>query len=325
MVKAYGGMVLGKKDYWHPDMNANTSSSTTAINCYYVDMRPKHIYEGQFDATGIPLLEFDGNLCYFPVTIAQYALGNFDKYFDTKEKKYLEITQRCAEWFVDNLRLTGKGVFGYINDHDKDIYKLKKPWLSSLSQGQAMSVLARCFSVTGKESYLASCEKLLGSFETASKDGGVFAILDGSYFYEEYPSAVPSYVLNGFIFSLWGLLDYYIVSNNEKALKLYNKGIECLEKNIGLYNIGGLNWSRYDLYPFRVKDIASIFYHKLHIEQLKAMYILTGSEEYKACYTRWERAKNNKFIYITATAYKVIHKISMRKESNYVPSIGKEK
>jgi heparosan-N-sulfate-glucuronate 5-epimerase len=44
MIKAYGGMVFGKTDYWHPNMNYNKEASIDKINCYYVDMKAKHIY-----------------------------------------------------------------------------------------------------------------------------------------------------------------------------------------------------------------------------------------------------------------------------------------
>lgn len=325
MFKAYGGMIIGKTDYWHPDMVVNPDIKKDVIGCYYVDMRAKHIYEGAFDKDGIPLLEFDGDICYFPVTIAQYALGNFDMYIDKGSSEYLEHLILCADWFVNNLNKINTDLYGYANNYDKDIYGLKKPWLSSLSQGQAMSVLSRAYYASGDNRYLGTCKKMLTSFELGNEKGGVLVDLNNGYFYEEYPSNPPSFVLNGFIFSLWGLLDYYISSRDNKALDLYNKGLNTLENNIGLYNIKVLNWSRYDLFPFKITDIASIFYHKLHIEQLKAMNKLTGKDIYREIYIKWERARNNKLIYINATAYKILHKLSVRRKSNYVPSIGKQK
>ncbi len=324
MIKAYGGLVLNKKDYWHPDMLANIEIDDKTIKCYYVDMRPKHLYVGTFDEEGIPLLEIDGEFRYFPVTIAQYALGNFDKYIDTEDEKYFAICERCSQWFVDHLEEIEPGVYGYINYVDKGIYKLEKPWLSSLAQAQVMSILARTYSVNHNQEYLDVCVKLLNSFEVESKDKGILANLNGGDFYEEYPSKTPSFVLNGFIFSLWGLMDFYMVSKNEKTLELYNKGVTTLKENISLYDIKYLRWSRYDLYPFKVKDITSIFYHNLHIEQLKAMYYLTGDSIYEKYATRWQKAKSNIFIYIIATLYKIVHKLSVRKESNYVPSVGKK-
>lgn len=324
MIKAYGGMIFGKEDYWHPTMLVNKYLELNKIGCYYVDMRSKHNYPGEFDENNIPLVNYNGSLEYFPVTIAQYALGNFDKYLDSRDKKYFKVCEKCSQWFVDNLKEINTEVYGYINDYDNAIYKINKPWLSSLGQGQALSVLSRCYSVTNRKEYLDCCEKILGSFEIVSFKKGTLAYLNNCVFYEEYPSQPSSYVLNGFIFSLWGLLDLYIVSKNKKAKELYEKGIESLKKNIYLYNISKINWSKYDLYPHKVDNITSIFYHKLHIEQLKAMYILTGEMIYKEYYTQWEKAKNNKVIYTLATLYKIKHKLSVRKSSSYVPSISKK-
>lgn len=321
MIKAYGGMIVGKTDYWHPNMVVNENISIEKIGAYYIDMRPKHNYIGKSDNNGIPLLECDGEYSYFVVTIAQYALGNFDKFIDTDEIAYFKKCEKCADWFVNNISTIGTNIYGYNNDVDKMIYKMKKPWLSALTQAQVMSVLARCYSINKKEIYKITCENILKSFEIKSEDGGVLAFLNDEYFYEEYPSKIPSYVLNGFIFSLWGLLDYYIVSGNTKAYKFYCNGVTSLQKNLKLYNIKFINWSRYDLYPFKIKDITSIFYHKLHIEQLKAMFLLTKNDEFRNYYMKWQRSRNNKLIYIIATLYKIIHKLSVRKESNYVPSI----
>lgn len=321
MIKAYGGMIIGKTDYWHPDVHFNKNINTENMGPYYLDMRLKHTYIEKKDAEGIPLLEYDGEYCYFPTTVAQYALGNFDMYIETKNEEFFKICENCAEWFVKTISELN-GVYGYRNDVDKGIYRMKKPWFSALSQAQAMSVLARCYSVNHKKEYADTCKKLLKSFETSAENGGVLAKLDGSDFYEEYPAKIHTYVLNGFIFSLWGLLDFYIVSKDEEAKKLYQNGEATLEKNLYRYNVGHiLHWSYYDLYPFKIKDITSIYYHKLHIEQLKAMYELTGCTEYKKYYEKWERARKNIFIYVYATMYKIIHKLSVRKLSSYVPSI----
>lgn len=321
MVSAYGGMILGKKDYWHPDMLVNKDLKKDKIGAYYIDMRPKYIYAGEFDKNNIPLLDFNGKQCYFPGTIAQYALGNFDIFMDTQENKYFNICENCAKWFLNNLIENENENFGYINDYDYGIYKLQKPWFSSISQGLSLSLLSRCYSINSKKEYLEVCDKLLKSYEISSDEKGITALLNGEYFYEEYPSQTPSYVLNGFIFSLWGLYDYYLVSGSSKAYDLYDKGLKSLNRNLNLYNIKFINWSRYDLYPFKIKDITSIFYHKLHVEQLKAMYLLTDEDIYKKYYTLWEKSKSNKFTYIIATMYKIIHKISVKNGSNYVPSI----
>jgi len=37
MIKAYGGMIFGKEDYWHPTMLVNKYLELNKIGCYYFD------------------------------------------------------------------------------------------------------------------------------------------------------------------------------------------------------------------------------------------------------------------------------------------------
>jgi heparosan-N-sulfate-glucuronate 5-epimerase len=41
MVKAYGGMIVGKTDYWHPDINANHFLKKDRVAKYPIDMAAK--------------------------------------------------------------------------------------------------------------------------------------------------------------------------------------------------------------------------------------------------------------------------------------------
>ena len=321
MVAAYSGMIFGKTDYWHPDMLTSNNISDKSISDYYVDTRSKHDYPGKLSEEGIPILEVDGKETFFPITIAQYALGNFDMYFDTKDEKYLKIVEKCADWFVREIKEIKPGLWGYVIERAVPVYNLGSNWISCLAQAQVMSVLVRYYSVCKEEKYLEMSCRLLEAFKVSSKENGVLTYLNNGYFYEEYPSNPSSFVLNGFIFGLWGLLDLYKASGNEEAKQLYKKGVKTLKENLPLYNINKLGWSRYDLYDFKVKNITSIFYHKLHIYQLKAMYELTGEEIFKHYYERWEKQKNNMVIYLFATIYKIVHKISVRSKSVYVKSI----
>ncbi|MDI6812225.1 MAG: D-glucuronyl C5-epimerase family protein [Desulfitobacteriaceae bacterium] len=318
MVKAYGGMVFGKTDYWHPDMKANPALSPGNIGKYPVDMSSKASYIGVFDEGQIPMVEIDGHLSYLPVTIAQYALGHYDAYLETGKRTHLEVLLLCADWFVERLVESVPGVWGWLNEHDKDIYALKSPWLSALSQGQALSVLARAYVETQDEKYLHCGERSLKAFSVPVADGGLVAQLQGEDFYEEYPSVIPSYVLNGLIFALWGLWDFYLAGKNAQARERYATGLQTLQHHLGRYDRGWLRWSLYDRYPFRIADIASIFYHKLHIQQLRAMSRLTGDERFNVLAERWEKGRNSRWRYILATAFKILHKLSIRRQSSYV-------
>lgn len=323
MIKAYSGMVFGKTDYWHPDMNVNVELKPDVLAKYPVDMSAKAEYQGEFDAEGIPLVEIDGHLSYLPVTIAQYALGNYDEYLTGKQPLNRERFLHSADWLVENLAGFKQAGMGWVNDHDKGIYNLEKPWLSALSQGQALSVLARAFQETQEAKYREAGYKALEPFFISFAKGGFLAQWHGLAYYEEYPSEIPSFVLNGFIFALWGLWDFYLISQSPEAKERYETGLHTLKACLKEYDISSLQWSKYDLYPFAVADIASIFYHKLHIQQLKAMQLLSGDPCFSRMAEKWEKGRNSSLRYWLATAYKVRHKLSIRKQSSYVPSVKK--
>ena len=321
MVKAYSGMIMGKADYWHPDLNTNCALKNDRVAEYPIDMALKAEYTGEFDEENIPLVLIDGHFSYLPVTIAQHALGNYDQYLRTRNPLYLRRVLGSANWLVKSLVEFRSGQWGWVNNHDVPLYFLKKPWLSALSQGQALSVLVRAYLETQDEKYREAGQKALKTFSVPVGEGGVLAKWQGFDFFEEYPTEPPSFVLNGFIFALWGLWEFQLITRSPEALAHYQAGIRTLECCLHEYQISSLNWSRYDLYPFQTPHIASIFYHKAHIQQLKAMALLTGNEMFNRQAEIWEMGRKSPVRYVLATAYKVLHKLSMRKQCSYVPSV----
>jgi hypothetical protein len=91
-------------------------------------------------------------------------------------------------------------------------------------------------------------------------------------------------VLNGFIFSLFGLLDYIRVAPEGPFAQAWDQGVLTLEKKLHLFDTG--YWSRYDL----LRDcVASQFYHgNIHIPLLMAMYAASGKDVFLDFARRWE-------------------------------------
>ena len=71
-------------------------------------------------------------------------------------------------------------------------------------------------------------------------------------------------------------------------LKVWNEGVETLEKNIEKYDIG--YWSLYNLIQ---RHPATQAYHSLHIKQLKVLYEITGIEIFNEYAKKWEKYLNN--------------------------------
>jgi hypothetical protein len=110
-------------------------------------------------------------------------------------------------------------------------------------------------------------------------------------------------VLNGWIFSSWGLLDYYKATGNLRAKEAWEKTVNTMAHSLNKFDCG--YWSKYN-----IKDrITSSFYHNLHIAQLNVLYDLTGKVEFDAYAKRWDSFRKNKIYKLTAFVVKAIQKL----------------
>ena len=105
------------------------------------------------------------------------------------------------------------------------VYKenLINPWYSGLAQGQGISVLCRAYKTTGNEKYLDSIKKAYRSFLIDVNHGGVtFKDEKNNIWIEEYiMQGEPTHILNGFIWGLWGIYDYWLLSKDIEVKNLF--------------------------------------------------------------------------------------------------------
>lgn len=226
---------------------------------------------------------------YYPVQIALFALGNLEKFLDTGEERYREIFIRHVDWLVKNISI--KDDFG-VWEHNFVLpyYKFDRvPWVHGMAQGVAISALVRAYQLTGNKKYLEVAKLAYGAFERDIDEGGARYIDDkGNVWIEEYAILPPPHILNGFIFALFGIFDFYKITGSKEVLDLFYKGIKTVEKNLPLYDSG--YWSFYDLI---YKCPATKDYHMLHIEQLVALHKLTKNVIIGDFANKWKRYMNN--------------------------------
>ena len=207
---------------------------------------------------------------YYPCDISLYALGNFEKFLDTDNPKYKKVFLKQADWLVSNIRI--KNGFGVWEHHYKlPFYNFKIPWVHGMAQGLSISVLLRAFQITDNDSYFETATQAYNSYKVNISEGGIkFIDSNKNVWFEEYAILPPPHILNGFIFSLFGIYDYFRVTQNQAVLDLWTEGIDTLINNIPRYDTA--YWSLYNLsqkYP------ATYNYHNLHIKQLNVLSIIT--------------------------------------------------
>ena len=128
-----------------------------------------------------------------------------------------------------------------------------------MCQGQAISVLVRAWTITKDPRYLAAAEAGSRVFNISSTHGGVKAVfLDKYTWFEEYPTNPPTFILNGFIYSLLGLYDLKTVSTKLKVQisQLFQSGLDSLAAMLPLYDTGSS--TLYDLRHFTMKTAPKV-------------------------------------------------------------------
>lgn len=291
-IKKWTNMIFGKSVY-HVNQGVGQVYSKTDIAGYYNDLTEKVTRFG--DATAqVPTTVVDTGECiYFSIAIFQYGLGAYDLYLQSKEQAMLDKVLACADWAVENQQEDGGWVtFAYENP--------EHPY-SSMAQGEGISLLLRAYFTTNKEQYLTAAKKAKEFMLLPIERGGTTRYIDDDVYL--YECTHDPLILNGWIFSLWGLWDYCKCTEDIEAQGVLTATLKTLERKLPDFDMK--YWSKYE----DGKRICSPFYHRLHIAQLYVMYDLTGTEIYKAYADRWERNGNNCFYKARAFLTKAMQKI----------------
>lgn len=170
--------------------------------------------------------------------------------------------------------------------------QLDPGWYSAMAQGQAISLLVRAYVRTLSKKYLTAALRATELFSVSSEDGGVRAVFSGKYvWYEEYPTIPSTFVLNGFIYSLFGLYDLKTVTDRQgdsTTTILFQEGLLSLKAMLPLYDTG--SGSVYDLRHFSLgsaPNLARWEYHEVHINQLLTLATISDDHIFKTIAKRW--------------------------------------
>lgn len=216
------------------------------------------------------------------VTVAQYGLGAYERWLDGEGEQWLAAALRSGRHLCDCQEPSGAWLHHRPFAHT---FPVKAPWCSAIAQGEAASLLVRLHQQTGEERFAQAALLALAPLRRPLAAGGVGDRLGGTVWFEEYPCQPASHVLNGFIFALWGLRDVAVALGDGDARALFAAGVESLVANLRRYDTG--YWSLYSLFPHPVRNVASSFYHDLHINQLEATNRLAPHPQLAAARARW--------------------------------------
>jgi hypothetical protein len=291
--RIFSAYLLGGKShltFWHETPAENPNVVPGKLGEYYMLFAEKAKYRGVYDSSGIPQLNYRGKigLQYNPIAIAQYGLGNYNLFRRTADPERRKKFLLAADWLCSHLENNAHGLAVWHHHFDWEYREtLKAPWYSALAQGQGISLLVRAYKESGDARYLRAAESALESFYVPMAGGGVaFTDERGDQWFEEYIVSPPTHILNGFLWASWGIYDYFLATGDSSARDLFSRAVQTMLRNLDRYDLGF--WSLYEQSGMPLPMVASPFYHRLHIVQLRVMHRLTGEATFARVADRWE-------------------------------------
>ncbi len=230
------------------------------------------------DSNGIVYKVINGRRVYSPGNLASSAIRYLDGYVRTRDPAYLDRAVVRAKKLSSLSRLSGGArYFPYMYDYAGE--GLKAPWYSAYSQGFALSLFVRLYRVTGVQVWADRARETAMSFRRLGRvtKPWVAYVLNRRLWLEEYPSATPTHVLNGFNFALFGLYDYERLTRDPAALDLLRGALRTIRTVGTKYRVpGGISY--YDL----VHRTRHAKYHLIHTWQLRSLAAISGDPWYRS-------------------------------------------
>lgn len=229
--------------------------------------------------------------------IAFHGIGSFDN-LTLSTSEHIAHFYDAAEWLV---RHQNTSTGGWPNPVKRKLgsgfAELPSGWYSAMGQGHAISLLARAHVHSrGSDSrYLKAAIAGLKPFQVPATQGGVAALFMDKYtWYEEYPTTPPSFILNGFIYSLLGLYDLNSTVGSHVGLEsdagvLLEEGILSLRNMLLMFDTG--SGTSYDLRHLTLgiaPNLARWDYHVTHVNQLLLLATIVKDPLFEQTAKRWQ-------------------------------------
>jgi hypothetical protein len=151
---------------------------------------------------------------------------------------------------------------------------LRAPWYSGMAQGLAASFFVRLAAVRRAPKRIDAAGRfVLGLEQLHTRQAGPWASAVDSRHYlwiEEYPDA-HDHTLNGFMFAMFGVYEYWRATHSADAQRLFQGGVATLRHYLPAFRVPG-HISYYCL----AHHVQNLKYHRIHVWQMRAQGRMTG-------------------------------------------------
>ena len=201
-----------------------------------------------------------------------------DVFRQTQDSTHLRLLLKYVDRLIADAKVFDSALYypyqvDYNVNQQEDGF-LPAPWFSGMAQGEILSVLVRTFLTTGDSTYLDYAHRTFYSFlrlQGEAEPWTVFVDEAGCYWIEEYPVWPPSKTLNGFIYAIYGLYDYYQLTNDPEAERILKSCFSTIKNSLHLFRRPG----RPSFYGLRFGHFTAD-YHRIHYRQLRYLQKFTG-------------------------------------------------
>lgn len=255
----------------------------------YSDRYPVNVLDPAYtlDSTGLRIyLRRDNNQrADHPVAYAQYGISALRMYQATGEQVWMDRAVRHAERLAEiRTERDGAWWFPYLFPWTYYQRTMTVPWWSGMAQGQALSLFVRLYEETGDGRWSIAADKTWQSFlQPRSAAEPWSTMVDGdSLWFEEYAgNQPPLLVLNGQIFAIFGVYDYWRLTGDPVAARYADGAATTVLSIMPLVRKpGGVSYYCVQR-PYCQSPLwQNSNYHDIHAWQLDTLTRLTGDQQF---------------------------------------------
>lgn len=255
---------------------------------YYVYSERLFFDAMQLDQRGVPFQRSRalGDF-YNPAYVAWYGLMALEQSvrMGKEPDKRFRIQ---VQWLLENStrRDDQSIVWTYPVDVREGNCVLHSPWISAMSQGLAISALVRAHRLENSPQIIDVCCSALRVFNIGVNEGGVRTDQKGFILYEEYPAYPLPRVLDGFLFSLLGLYDLWVETEDATAKRRFCEGVNGLVGTIQNWDYKNC-WTWYGTHGY----LCPRHYHDLNRLLILALAEITGETLLHRFASAWESSR----------------------------------
>jgi len=213
-----------------------------------------------------------------PTFIAKYADILFREIKNTNDEEKKKIFFKQVDYLIKTSSKDTKGDQYWSYPFENTYYNAPVGWYSGMTSGRILGVLARAHSLSNNDKYLQFAELVLNKLARPIEEEGMSSHLkNGEIWLEEvaYEGSSSFKVLNGHIFSLAGVYDYYKYTNSNKAKKIYEGGVKAVKNNLDHYDSGFISYYSEKTHKGHRYYAGRFDYHTIHVMQLLWLYNVT--------------------------------------------------